>query len=810
MTDPARAGDETQGTDVASSGELDVTMQRPSGGTTPLAPGYNPLEPQFAPPSQPGDLGTLGRYRVLSKVGKGGMGAVYLAEDGTLGRKVALKVMLPQHAADPESRARFLREARAAAMVHSDHVVTLFDVGEIGGVAYLAMEYLRGQPLDQYLSARGEVALAQVYRIGREVAEGLAAAHDLGLIHRDIKPGNIWLEAPHGRVKILDFGLARAKDDDTNLTTSGLVVGTPAYMSPEQARGHKLDGRSDLFSLGVMLYRLATGKMPFDGDTTMALLTSLAVDEPTPARKVKPDLPRPLAEVIHRLLAKKVDARFATAAEVAEALRAAEETPSVEGESSVIDNSVPMAIPVQSGDVWESLGAPTRPLTSGTDFVPPSPKRRRPLAPLLIGGAVAVNLIVIAAVAVTLLVRPAKGTLVIESADPTAELRILRDGEEVRERTRDREIRLEPGRYSARLVDGLPGNRLTPDEFEVTSRGTTRVTISVDQAKPGTIQIGTNADRRGATFALEAGGAVRLNGGDEIRDLAKLPAGEFTLTWADVTERPTVTNDTMNNFRACRGLTGLRLSGTAVRDDGLIVLRDMTNLSVLELANTGVTDLGMSHLRSAGVMTRLDLTNTVVTDEGLRQFLVANRVTDLSLGATSITGAGLGYFRNCRNLTRLIAYRTAVGDSGLIPFDGITGLVELDLGDTAATDTGLASFRNCKKLELLSLPNLTTDAGAERFTDLTTLRRLRVSNTKISNAVLMKFAANKGLTTLWADGSKLTDAGLRAFLACENLTEVSVVRTEVTPEAVREFAAARPQCRINWNRGTVHPGPVQK
>src|SRR5262249_50436617 len=177
--------------------------------------------PTFAPPERPGEVGRLGRYRVLKKLGQGGMGAVYLGYDSALDRKIALKVMLPQFAAETDPHERFLREARAAAKVKNEHVVTIYDVGEERGTPFIAMEYLLGSPLDQFLRTKGELPLLQVLRVVRETALGLAAAHELGLVHRDIKPGNLWLEAPRGRVKSLDFGLARPPNDQVDLTRSG-------------------------------------------------------------------------------------------------------------------------------------------------------------------------------------------------------------------------------------------------------------------------------------------------------------------------------------------------------------------------------------------------------------------------------------------------------------------------------------------------------------------------------------------------------------------------------------------------------------
>ena len=244
------------------------------------------------------------------------MGCVLLAEDVKLQRQVALKVMLPRHAKNAKAKERFLREARAAAKIHHDHVITIHQVDEDRGVPFIALEYLQGTPLDKYLQGKGPLPISAAVRIAREMAEGLGAAHKQGLVHRDIKPANVWLEAPKGRVKILDFGLARVETDDTHLTQSGVVVGTPAFMAPEQARGEKVDGRCDLFSLGVVLYRMTTGKQPFAGPTTVAMLTAIAVDTPPPPRGLNASIPEGLEKIITRLLEKDPKERYVSAAEL--------------------------------------------------------------------------------------------------------------------------------------------------------------------------------------------------------------------------------------------------------------------------------------------------------------------------------------------------------------------------------------------------------------------------------------------------------------------------------------------------------------
>jgi serine/threonine protein kinase len=209
----------------------------------------------LAPPQGPGEIGRLGPYRVLQLLGKGGMGTVYLAEDPHLGRQVALKTLQPGLAADPRARERFLREARTAAALEHDHIVPIFHVGIEQSVPFLAMPLLKGESLETHLEAERKLPPAEAVRVTREAAEALACAHAAGLIHRDIKPGNLWLEPPpRRRVKVLDFGLARPVTLGQGLTETGALVGTPGYMAPEVAGGEALDGRADLFSLGVVLY----------------------------------------------------------------------------------------------------------------------------------------------------------------------------------------------------------------------------------------------------------------------------------------------------------------------------------------------------------------------------------------------------------------------------------------------------------------------------------------------------------------------------------------------------------------------------
>lgn len=273
----------------------------------------------LSPSEKPEYLGRLDRYEIVSEIGRGGMGIVLKAFDPSLHRIVAIKVLAPQLATSGVARKRFLREAKAAAAVTHDHIVTIHAVEESNGLPYLVMQYVAGQSLQERIDKEGPLEATDIVRIGMETASALAAAHGHGIVHRDIKPANILLEEGFHRVKITDFGLARAMDD-ASLTQSGFVAGSPLYMAPEQARGEALDPRADLFSLGSVLYTMCTGRPPFRAANTLAVLRRVSEDSARPIRETNPEIPDWLAEVVDKLMAKEPEKRFQSAAEVAELL----------------------------------------------------------------------------------------------------------------------------------------------------------------------------------------------------------------------------------------------------------------------------------------------------------------------------------------------------------------------------------------------------------------------------------------------------------------------------------------------------------
>ncbi|MCC9606951.1 serine/threonine protein kinase [Blastopirellula sp. JC732] len=266
-------------------------------------------------PSHPETLGRLGRYEVERIIGVGGMGIVLKGFDTELHRPVAIKLLAPHLSRIGAARQRFAREARAAAAVVHEHVVPIHNVESNVDHPYLVMQYIAGQSLQARVDESGPLSVSEILRIGMQAASGLAAAHAQGLVHRDVKPANILLENDVDRAYLTDFGLARAADD-ASLTYTGVVSGTPHYMSPEQADGRPLDHRSDLFSLGSVLYFMATGHPPFRAERPMAVLKRTCHDPHRPAMQANAEIPEELSETIDRLLEKQPDRRFATAADL--------------------------------------------------------------------------------------------------------------------------------------------------------------------------------------------------------------------------------------------------------------------------------------------------------------------------------------------------------------------------------------------------------------------------------------------------------------------------------------------------------------
>ena len=467
------------------------------------------------PSTRPDSLGRLGHYEVLQVLGKGGFGIVFRAFDETLQRVVAIKVLAPQMAATSPARKRFLREARSSAKVRHENIVQVYAVEE-QPLPYLVMEFIPGETLQQRLDRTGPLETAEVLQMGRQIALGLAAAHGTGLIHRDIKPGNILIEAgPHPHVKITDFGLARAADD-ASMTQSGIVAGTPMFMAPEQARGDDVDHRADLFSLGSVLYTMCSGRPPFRANNMVAVLKRVAEDTPRPIPEIIPEVPQWLCDLITRLHAKNPADRFSSAQEVADLL--------AKGLEDLRSDGTRAALPLAARPAQDAA-EPTVPRTPDPGETVALPPRVRPrfagrrhrvvaaslLLTLLAGLGLAEASGVSNVRGVVIRLFFPDGTLVVEVDDPGVSVRI--DGSDlVITGTGVKELRVKPGDY--RVVASKDGRVVQQELVRVERNGrrvfrVTRETVPAAIADKGLEPLKPEPRGRGADQARDCRCALR-------------------------------------------------------------------------------------------------------------------------------------------------------------------------------------------------------------------------------------------------------------------------------------------------------------
>ena len=441
----------------------------------------------LAPPSRSDSLGRLGHYEVLEVLGRGAFGIVLKAFDEKLHRGVAIKVLSPEMAATSPARKRFLREARSSARIRHENVVSIYAV-EDEPIPYLVMEYVPGETLQKRLDDHGPLDLADVLRLGKQIADALAAAHAQQLIHRDIKPGNILLDTSvDDRVKITDFGLARTADD-ANMTQSGMIAGTPMYMAPEQAHGQKLDQRADLFSFGSVLYQMISGRPPFRAPTTVAVLKRVAEDTPRPIQEIIAEVPDWMCQLIGHLHAKNPDERYNSASEVSELL--------AQCLADVQAGRKPR-IPAPSQQSGSPLA--TVVVRAKAERVSPGRTKRalhRPLAAVAIFVLLLiVGLGITEATGVTKLASTVirwttpDGILVIETDDPSVKIAI--DGEEITIQGGGiAELKLRPGDYT--VTAAKDGKQVQQEIVSVTRNGRVVVKLSLEPpAEPPTTASGS-------------------------------------------------------------------------------------------------------------------------------------------------------------------------------------------------------------------------------------------------------------------------------------------------------------------------------
>jgi serine/threonine protein kinase/Leucine-rich repeat (LRR) protein len=741
--------------DLVSRPDLPTDVADPPQETPPPVSAVDDRNERFdfmAPPQGPDELGRLGAYRILKILGAGGMGVVFLAEDVQLKRPVALKVLKAGVADKPGANERFLREARLQAALEHENVVTIFQVGEERGVPFLAMPLLKGTSLEHRLRQPEPIPILEVIEFGRQVARGLAAAHEKGQIHRDIKPANLWLEpvlAEQGtsafgsRVKILDFGLARAAVDEVTLTQPGALVGTPGYMAPEQARAEKVDFRCDLFSLGAVLYRMCTGRLPFQGSTTMAILTALAVDQPQPVGDLNPSVPPALAELIMQLLAKDPAARPASAAEVARRLG------DLEAAQPALAAPPTLALPA-------TRAAPPTP-TADRDRAERQPQASpaRPSRPSRLSWAIAAA-VLLALVPVGYffggqIIRRATNrgqvVIVVEVDDPKMQVTVKENGVVIQDGPGKRVITLKAGEHRLEVIvkDASGEMRFSTPKFTLHRGGKKVVDVSLEIAKARKEwdEALAHADRRAAQWVLSIGGRIDIRAAGKqllIAEAKELPKEAFQILAINTCRSDRVDPAGWANLKGLRHLTHASLAYTPIPDAGLAHLKDSTKLVRLDLGGTGVGDAGLAHLKGL---------------KHLRILLVAN---------TQVGSTGLAHIKGLANLENLDLTHTHVTGDGLVHLKGLTKLDDLRLANTQVSNAGLAHLKGLAELRWLYLNHTKVgDAELVHVKGLTKLEDLRLANTQVSNDGLVHL---KGLTTLRnldLTGTKVTAAGVAAL-----------------------------------------------
>jgi tRNA A-37 threonylcarbamoyl transferase component Bud32/Leucine-rich repeat (LRR) protein len=745
--------------DPPQTQEFSADATSPTFGTPP--PGGVPEFPFLSPPQAADELGRLGDYRVLKKLGEGGMGFVFRGEDTVLKRSVALKVMRPEVAAKPQAADRFLREGRAAAGLKSDHIITVYGVGTANGVPYLAMEFLEGLPLDEWIKGQKKaVPLQHALRVVRDTLRGLAVAHEKGLIHRDIKPANLWIEKGTSRIKILDFGLTRGNDGDAQLTQEGAVVGTPAYMAPEQAHGKPVDPRADLFSVGVVFYTLLAGKNPFTRDSLMATLGAVGFETQPPVATVRPDVPAEYSAFLDRLLAKDPAGRPANAKAALQELAAIEKK--LADVSKTVATSQPLvAIPLQESapQVWGELddeAAPTVRLPKPAAAGPTKPANTK----LLLGGGLFAFLLLVGGI-----------TIIITNKDGSKTTVEVPDGSKV----------------------------------EVKDGGKTVATVGPRKAAAAKSPV-MDADRKAAEFVLANGGAVTI--GERQYDptqAAELPPGPFQCVRIYLPGRE-LSDAEADMLLAADGLANLSINYplTEANLARLAKLPAAKSLIALQANAAALTDAGLKQLRDFPQLDDLALSNGRFTGAGLKAWegwglkqLGLSRLTD------AFQDDNLKYLGKLPNLTSLALDGSGLTDSGVKHIAELSALDNLYLVSDRLSDAGLQPLQKHATLPRLSLGNpqgrvgRLTGAALGVVSGIPNLAEIFLANIPVRDADLKPLLGMAKLRMVNLDQpGEFGDAGLQSLAAIKTLEWACTTGSRVTAEGVRTFKAARPDVKL--------------
>jgi serine/threonine protein kinase len=806
--------------------------------------------------TKPGVLGRLGHYEVLEVLGQGGFGTVVKAFDEKLHRMVAIKIMSPQLAATSPARKRFIREARSSAAIRHENVVDIHAIEE-KPIPFLVMEYVAGETLQQRLDRAGPAEPPDVLRIGVQIAHGLAAAHAMGKIHRDIKPANILLENGVDRVKITDFGLARAADD-ASLTQSGVIAGTPMFMAPEQAQGVAIDHRADLFSFGSVLYVMCSGRLPFRASTTLAVLKRVAEDTPRPIREIIPEVPQWLCDVITKLHAKRPEDRFQSAKEVADLLGKYLTELQLHGKVQSVVQVLPKTAsrPAIELDCDATVTCDFTPRLGANSPSATTTRRRRRLAvtAVVVLAMLLAGLSFTEATGVTQLsgtvirLFSPDGTLVVEVDDPDVTVTI--EGEEiVIKGTGAKEIRVKPGQYKVLATKDGKVVRQTLVTVEKNGRQAVRISRELDpiaKIDPKVIpKIEPKTTPPDADFSLE------FDGKESYVDVPTLSRDE---------DHP-ITIEAYVTVAGTKGANLIRIEGNCpcqmhgwpgAQASTEWVPNGMDHQGLKLRQGTPPLTLG----RRAHVAVQID-------DQSLHLFMDGKKVNSIArtpgpangtLRGTLI-GAGKDRNRNTMNvlfagildeirISKVIRYKEDFTPKARLETDNDTlALYHCDegTGDVLKDSSGNEHHGKIVAAKWVQTPTSFDDpdrrtaewaltsggyarvhafVGGEEIKVSTLddlpkapfeLRILNVNrNPKVSDETLTVLKGLKHLTHLQISNSRATDMALTYFKDCKKLTQLQLHSTAVTDAGMEHLAVFSELQYLNLKQTTVSEEAVRK
>ncbi len=723
----------------------------------------------------------LEHFRILKKLGEGGMGTVYEAQDTRLNRSVALKVLRPELLSKPDAKQRLLREARSVAGLSHDNILTIHHVGEVDGNIYFVMPILEGETLADRLKRKQILSVNECTKFGTQIAQGLKYAHDQGIVHRDIKPANIWLETKlDDRIKILDFGLARKNQGDATITTDGTIVGTPAYMAPEQTRSGAVDPRADLFSLGVILYELSTGKRPFVGDDTLSVLTSIAVDEPAAPHRVNPNIPKSYSDLVMKLLEKKTIHRLQNANEVLEELQAI-------------------------GSVQPVLNTQQNRLFS------------KGLTGIALGLLFSFFVIGLGFGVYKLSFATKEGTILVE-ADENADIRFRKGKLEIYDEAgklvytlqgSEKNKTLPEGKYLLKVIDAKGVETESP-ELLVKKGEETKVRVQVvADNKENPIGKGVETqDRKWAEWVITTGGGgVEIRRGRrEITKVEDLPNDAFEVTGIRIEknvpaesllrlgkapdllklETKEMNDELIKAFGDCKSLKTLRCkSAIGLTPKGYALLKNFNQLEVLDLALVSSKNEDYEFLKSLPQLKVLNLSDGLeLTDDWSENLKNINGLEEFRIARIPVRAGALQKISGMKSLRVVVFQNIAFGEGEFARISGLTELEQLNLANSTISD---ADMMNLQKL--------------------TKLRGLDLFGTKVTDNGLKNIADCKELQVLNLNGG-ITDDVIPMLKEFSKLRSVS--STNFTKDGAEDLAKTLPECEIEYNFGKITPVPKKK